>query len=162
MFSIISTIASIIGAGIAIWEARNAKKYADFIKKVKNRLENRRVSSELSKLHYSLKEVKNNISKYGPSATEMSLKGVNTHKDAQNLQDFLSLLKEHRNVFEAKNYDEIDEFCENLNLLIEKLVDANEFAEMKMAGRKILRNLNDFSAKLKDLKDKKEKELIDS
>jgi len=125
-------------------------------------LDNQRISIELSKLHYSIKEVQRDISKYGPSATEMSLKGVNPYRDAQKLQNFLSLLKEHQNVFEVKNHSEIDNFCSNLNSLIEELVDVDDFLKMKVVGSEILNNLNNLSAKIKALKDKKEKEFIDS
>lgn len=161
MISIISGFASLIGAGIAIWQARNAIKAAEFVEKIKNRLEDQRVSNELSKLYYSIKDVRKVLSKYGPAANEISLRGTDSHKDAQELQNFLSLLREHRNTFKNENKEEIDSFCDDLSSLTEKLVDAKDFENMREVGTNILNRLDNFTAKIKTLINKKEKEIID-
>lgn len=153
--TIIGTIFSVVGALISICQANEAKKEANFVREVKRKMIDQRRISELTQIKNSFQRLQRKISKYGHAATPESLKGVNNQEDAQEIQEFILELQEHRSLFGVKNPNESDILCSNLTPLVEELANANDFISMHNSGKQILMQLSSFSSILKKKIDSK-------
>ena len=98
-WTIVSAVASLLGAGIAIWQASKAKSAAREAERVKEQILDHRQTSELSKIESSCRRAQNAMVKYGPASPLNSLLGVDPEHDAKEVQDFLLLITEHRDYF---------------------------------------------------------------
>lgn len=85
--TILSAVASLLGAGIAIWHASKAKSAAREADSVKQQILDKRQTSELSKIQVSCRKAQNVMAKYGPASSLNSLSGVDPENDAKEVQD---------------------------------------------------------------------------
>lgn len=153
VLTIIGTIASIIGAFVAVKYAKNSEVFAKEAKKVRDQLIGQRKTSELSEVHAYLRKAQNAMVKYGQASTPALLQGVHVSHDAQEVQDFLLLLKEHRALFGSSNPNDADLLCEKLNPLLENFVDEKDTSNRTKMGREILSHINNFMPNVKKVLD---------
>ena len=156
-WTIVGTIASLIGAIIAIWQASKAKSAASEAERVKEQIIDHRQTYELSNIQISCKKAQKIMAKYGPASSTNSLSGIDSEDDAKEVQEFLLLVTEHRDYFKHKLkpelWNEADALCNKIHPIINELVDDSESKAVKERGTKILLELNKFSSIIKNLID---------
>lgn len=135
-------MASIIGAVISVFQAKRSKKSAFEANQVKLQLLHHRETSELAQLLTHCRKAQVTMSKYGPAATKNSLQGIVPDNDAKEVQDFILLLKENRDYFQDKPRNNADSFCEDVNILISKMVQTENIENLKNTGTEILLKIN--------------------
>lgn len=159
IITIIGTIASIIGAGIAIYEAKNAKYYANKVKEIIDEFNNRKKISEVTRIHFEAKRILSEVSKIGHTCTQSSIRGIQIPKIAKEVEEFSRNLNENRNQFpELFNYPS-DNPCDQLNQLVTELVNANSaknFDEIKKTGTRIYDIIDSILPTIKNLLDHKQ------
>lgn len=153
--TIISAIASIIGAWIAYKQASKAKDSADEAKKVRAQLIDHRHASELSKIQASCRIALESMKMYGPAFTSSSLQGINDQNEGPKVQDLIFLLKEHREHFGNKKPNEADEFCDIVIPLLEDLSKSLTEDDRKKYGKQIVARLSSFTSIIKKRLEKK-------
>ena len=156
-WTIVGVVASLLGAGIAIWQASKAKSAAREAKRVKEQILDHRQTSELSKIQSNCRKAQNAMAKYGPASSINSLSGVDSEHDAKEVQDFLLLITEHRDYFKHRIkpnlWNEADSLCDKMHPMLNEFVDETEGKKLKISGTKILLELNQFSSTIKKLVD---------
>jgi len=153
--TIISAIASIIGAYIAIKHASKAKGAAEEAKRVRKQLIDHRKASELSKIQASCKKALNSMMKYGPASTPSSLAGISTQNDSFDVQEFIILTKEHRAYFGDTRFNKADEFCRVLTSLLDDFAQASTPDDQRKYGKQLITHLSSINAYIKKLLDSK-------
>lgn len=153
--AIISAIASIIGALIAGKQATKAKSSANEAKRVRAQMVDHRQASELSKIQISCKKALDSMKKYGPASIPSSLPEINNQNDGADVQEFIYLLKEHREYFGNKKSNGADEFCDVLTPLLEEFSRSSSPEGYQKYGKQIAMNLSSISAAIKKRLDNK-------
>ncbi len=151
--TIVGTVASLLGAGIAIWQSIKASASAREAEKIKNQIIGHRTVSELSQLQARCKKAQNSMAKYGPGSPSNSLKGVEPENDAGDVQEFLLVVKEHRDYFKARRKNQADILFDAINPLLNEFSDETNPLKQKELGTKILLHISDFTAVIKKLID---------
>lgn len=157
--TIIGTLASLLGAGIAIWQSIQAKAFASQAERIKNQLIGYRATSELSQLQAGCKKAQNSMAKYGPGSPSSGLKGVEPENDARDVQEFLLLVKEYREYFKERKRNQADALCEAINPLLKNFSDETNPLKQKELGTEILFHISDFTSVIKKLVDSKVQKL---
>lgn len=156
-WTIVGAVASLLGAGIAIWQASKAKSAANEAKSVKEQILDHRQISELSKIQSSCRKAQNAMAKYGPASSLNSLSGLDPEHDAKEVQDFLLLITENRDYFKhnikPNLWNEADSLSDKIHPILIEFVDETEGKKLKASGTKILLELNQFSSTIKKLVD---------
>ena len=156
-WTIVGTAASLIGAVIAIWQASKAKSAASKAERVKEQIIDHRQISELSNIQSSCRKAQKAMAKYGPASSTISLSGINSERDAKEVQEFLLLVTENREYFKhelkPELWNEADALCRKIHPIINEFVDESESKAIKNRGTKILLELNQFSSIIKNLID---------
>ncbi|MBL4665718.1 MAG: hypothetical protein JKY23_07245 [Nitrospinaceae bacterium] len=158
----IGALASLIGASIAIWQAYAAKTAAKQAKEARAQIIDHRKTSEVTKLQLSCDTAQSSMEKYGPSSSPDSIRiyltGTTPNRDADAVQSFMLLLKEHRLMFGFKNPNVADESVESIKKILvffSKSYDSPE--KLKEHGTELLMKINDMSSTIKKhYDDKKE------
>ena len=157
IWTIVGAVASVLGAGIAIWQASKAKSAAREAERVKEQILDHRQTSELSKIQSGCRRAQNAMTKYGPASPLSSLSGVDPEHDAKEVQDFLLLITEHRDYFKhsikPNLLNEADSLCNKIHPMLKEFVDEPGGEKFKNSGTKILLKLNQFSSIIKKLVD---------
>jgi hypothetical protein len=153
--TIVGTLASLLGAGIAIWQSVKAKASANEAERIKNQIFGYRATSELSQLQAGCKKAQNSMSKYGPGSPSSSLKGVEPENDARDVQEFLLLVKEYREYFKERRRNQADSLCDAINPLLKDFSDETNPQKQKDLGTQILFLVSDFTSVIKKLVDSK-------
>lgn len=148
-WTIIGTLASSLGAVIAIWQAAKAKKSAEEAERIKNQIVRHRATSELSQLQALCRKAQNAMVKYGPASSSSSLQGVDRGKDAQEVQEFILFVKEHREYFGQTSKNQADILCDSINVLLNDFTEETLPLKQKELGTKILRRISDFTSVIK-------------
>jgi hypothetical protein len=151
--SILGAVASFIGAGIAICQARNAKKSADIACETMQHLRGHTKISELAKLQYSCQDTIKAMEKYG-SSSPASLAGVDTKRDAEAVQSFITLLSEQKNYFMAPDSNTAELLIRRLVEILPRFAGVCDAHGAQPFGREILSELNWFSSIIKTKTDK--------
>ncbi len=151
----IATVLSIIAGCISIWQAYLAKSQATKAEKYRDEIVLARKAVDISSIETVLSRTINLISKYGPAAATSSLLGVNPQTDAEEVQNFITVLRKNKQLFKGR-FSEIDKLCNKLSELISELVAAhpNSTENMKLKGTEIYHLLTGFSPSLKGDLDK--------
>jgi len=146
----LATTLSIIGGCIAIWQAYKATTEANRVEKYRDEIVSVRKAVDFSSIEATLSRTINLISKYGPASSESSLLGVNPQKDAEEVQNFITILRKNKPLFEGY-FSEIDELCNEISTLVSELVNSypGNYEEMKKKGTILYHRLTDFSPALK-------------
>jgi hypothetical protein len=151
----LGTLASIGGAGISIWQALRSRSAADEAKRIRSQLVDRREASELAQVQTVCKKAQRSMEKYGPASVPSSLSGVSPGKDAQDVQEFCIILREHRAHFGARQPNDADQFCEVLMPILSAFAQADGVSAMREHGGLILTHLSSFAAVIKRQLDRK-------
>jgi hypothetical protein len=155
--TLIFGIASIVGAGVSIWQACVSKNAAQIATAAKAQIVHHRKTSELTELQALCRNAQKSMEKYGHGSSPASLKGVSQSRDAVDVQDFLQKLIEYRSCFGSKNPNDADEFVEKMNPLLDEFARSTSKAQMRELGAEILTNISImFSIIKKPLDSKKE------
>lgn len=108
VLTILGTVASIIGAIIAIHQAYKSKQSADKAESVRLQLIHQRKTSELAALDATCRKAHKSMEKYGPAATTFSLEGISQGAGAGDVQEFILLLNESAALFGPSKSTEIN------------------------------------------------------
>ena len=154
LFTIIGTVATIVGAVISFWQAGISKNAAKDAKRIRAELIDHRKTSELSLIQAVCRKAQKSMEKYGPASSPSSLIGVTPEKDAQDVQEFLLLLMENRAYFGNKSPNAADEFCERINPLLNSFAQSVN-AEAREYGSQILLLIGNMASVVKRLLDTK-------
>jgi len=159
LIAIIGTVASIIGAVISVWQAKSSRKSAFEANQVKLQLLHHRKTSELAQLLALCRKAQVTMTKYGPASTQNSLQGVVPHNDAKEVQDFILFLKENRGYFQRRPGNDADSFCEDVNLLISKMVQSDNIENLRSTGTEILLKINSMLSIIRKKLDHKQEKV---
>nr|WP_319401861.1 hypothetical protein [uncultured Carboxylicivirga sp.] len=146
-FTIITGLASIIGAIIAISEARKAKNSAEIATSAKNEILDIKNTEEISKVYSETKNIIKELRKVGPTATATKIKGVDNNEIASRVLEYSSLLNEHKSIFNQQN--EVDSLCNKLKTPVQKLANAKDADEIINQGKKIYNLINNHLSQIK-------------
>lgn len=117
VINIIASVASIVGAGIAIWQAMSAKSAAEIAVDAKKEVLNKKTAIEFHSLLSKAKEIeKILIAKSRSNSTQQ--RGRNDNKDHTEIENFISMINEKKsialsdnaNVFLTEKYNQLVEF----------------------------------------------------
>ena len=146
----VGVAASIIGAAIALWQARKSRNSAETAVAIAKHLKEHKEISEIAKLQQNCQNTIKGMEKYGSSSPE-SLLGVNKEKDAIDVQTFITILFEHTNYFYNKyETNQATETAKHLEDVLKKFVEETDIKKARPFGREILKTLNRFSAIIKN------------
>jgi hypothetical protein len=164
IIAIVGSIASVIGAGIAIKHSRAAKTAAQEAKEARAQIIDHRETSEITKLEYSCNDAQSSMEKYGPGSSpksiEAKLSGTTPEADADKVQTFMLLVNEHRLIFGSKNQNLADEFVKSIREDLDKFSQSYDSPkQMKEHGTDLLMRINTMSSKIKKILDKKRETL---
>lgn len=148
VWTLIGTIASIIGAIISFNEAGKAKKSADIARNVKEHIVEHRNVKELSQMHMATQKLLKILAKYGVSSDDIGLKGINFKNDSQDIQEYIFFMKDNKFLFSFEENNEVDILCEKLNLLLTDFVNEDKSIK-KIKACEIIVILNEFSPIIK-------------
>ncbi len=84
-----------------------------------------------------------------------SLKGIQTKNDAQDVQEFLFLVREYRTHFEQNGHNRADILYESVFTNLQEFSNEKEPTIQKQLGSKILFEINGFTAVIKKVIDSK-------
>ena len=117
VINIIASVASIVGAVIAIWQAMSAKSAAEIAVDAKKEVLNKKTAIEFHSLLSKAKEIeKILIAKSRSNLTQQ--RGRNDNKDHTEIESFISMINEKKsialsdnaNVFLTEKYNQLVEF----------------------------------------------------
>ena len=158
LFTIIGTVATIVGAVISFWQARVSQSAAKDARKIRAELIDHRKSSELAQIQAICRKAQKSMEKYGPGSTLSSLVGISLEKDAQDVQEFVLLLMENRAHFGYINPNVADEFCEKVSQLLDRFAQS-QGTDVRKFGSQILLSIGNMASVIKKLVDTKREEL---
>jgi F0F1-type ATP synthase alpha subunit len=147
--TIVGTVASILGALVSFTQAAKSKSAADLAGNIKTQLISHKETSELTKVQSSCKTAQRAMAKYGPGSTPEGLIGVDKAADAATVQEFLSVLIEHRDYFGSVEPNKADDFHKQLSDFLDKFSLANDQNQAREHGKLIVMSLDRCSAEIK-------------
>jgi len=157
LISIIGTIASLGGAGIAIWQATRARSAANEAERIRSLLIDQRKTSELSQIQTVCKIALRAMEKYGPASAPSIFVGASPVSDATFVQNVLLLLREYRDLFGSKVPNKADEFCDVITPLLDSFSGSTDWESWRQYGKQIVIHLSTFLSVVKrTLEHKKE------
>ncbi|MEY3423270.1 MAG: hypothetical protein RIR48_3600 [Bacteroidota bacterium] len=143
ILSLSGTIASLVGAWIAIREASKAKSIKKEIVSIKKDLNNKLKSKELNDLLSDAKRIRTILLNY-KIQIDIESEGIDINSNIKDINHFVSKLNDNGN--EIKKIEGISNDYEELVKNLNKLTKENIF---KMA-KSIYANLNNFIPRLND------------
>ncbi len=155
VLSILSSIASILGAVWAFYEARKAARSASASEQARDELIDRRKLAELAQVHAETKRVLNLVAKVGSTATPQLVRGVNCADIAREVESYASMLLELRSHFSDLYADRATELRDDLRLDISGLAEARTFEDKKRFGQSIYFKVENFTPVVKQLSEAK-------
>lgn len=158
-FYIVGTIASIGGAIISIQQARNSTNAAKKAKEMRDQFLAFQKSSDLAELQASFRKALKSMEKFGPSTNRASLKGISAFKEAQDVQEFMALLKQDRDFFANGDQNNADSSCEKLSTALMVFAQSQSEDGLLKNGTDLYLILLDISPTIKTLVDAKYKNL---
>jgi hypothetical protein len=150
--TIIGTLASIVGAWISWNQASKAKDAANEVKRIRIQMIDQRKTSELSRIQASCKKALDSITKYGPASTLISLSGNSTVKDSSDVQEFMTILKEHTTHFSDKT---VNDFFNVLTPILESFANSSAAEDQQKYGKQLWTHLSTMSSTIKKRLDSK-------
>lgn len=152
--TVIGTVASVGGAGVAIWQAGLSKSAASRAEDARDELIERRETAELAQLQVVFKKALRSMEKYGPGSVPTSISGVSQANDAADVQELIIVLREHRAHFGTSFMNEADALCGRITPLLDEFAKA-AVEELRNRGGRVFLELSTFSAVIKKRLDKK-------
>lgn len=145
----IGTAFSILGAAIAIWQARIAKTAAAHAEEMRDELTAKHEQNELSALDGILTSACRAMDKYGPGATEGRRAGVNHVADAAAVRALTAAMDRHREMLTRTLGGTCDTVRERLNALLIQFADAQAGEDRLAKGREIYQEITTLTGNMK-------------
>jgi hypothetical protein len=153
--TLLGSLASIIGAYIAIKQAIYARFHANKAREVREELLQHRDISEIAHIQAVCSKAKQSMSKYGPGAVTSRLHGISPESDAANVQECIELLSEHRSLFGPRNPNVSDIFRSDVVPLLEEFTRNPSAVSLKETGTPIYLKIVSLMHEIKNLLDKR-------
>lgn len=148
MIEIIGSVASIVGALWAFWEARKASKNARIAVSIRNQLVEKKVAKELNEILYETKQILFKFSKYRYTDKDDKLRGINPKEDAISMQNYLNKLVEHNNHFNGEEKRVYEKARKRINSSLDNLI-TDDLKQQRKIGKEIIEDLNQIISLIK-------------
>lgn len=146
---LLGTLASLLGAAVAVWQAKRSRDAAHEAEAVRKQLVNRRKTSELAQLHAACKRAQKVMVKYGAGSTPAALEGISPRNDAAEVQDFILSVREHRELFGCARPNQADQFCQVVESLLADFTEAQTTETLRKNGKQLLQHINNMTSIIK-------------
>jgi hypothetical protein len=157
--SALGAVASIIGAGVAIWQAREASDSANRAERVLDATRDQKALIEVVKVHQATRKLIDRVAQIGPSSSPKKLIGLDPSDIARDIDTFIVDLCELRDRFAINERNEAQELIDNVRPLISALSNSTTPEEIKKAGESLHLLLSDFLPVSKTLSDQAQIEI---
>lgn len=153
------TIGTIIASIFAFINSRKTKDDVDTIKSIKDEILQKQNIEEIGLVKEEASKIKRIVVKYRNIKSTSTIK-----KDLDQIQSSLTIIKENRSIFGDIENNECDYIYNEIKILEHKLLDiknsynVDEFMDgydVSNISRGLVIKIDDFTAKLKELKDNK-------
>lgn len=144
----LGTIASLAGAGIAIWQARRAKAQADRSEALRVTIEGRAVQGDLTEVDTLVTSACNAMSKYGPRGSVAALSGYEPIRDAESVQAVAQALDRHNYSLAIEIGPQCAEIRDGLNAALAEFAGREMPRDHLDTGRPIFLTLTSFSGNI--------------
>ena len=151
----IGTAVSILGAAIAVWQARQATSAANRAKEVRDEIEMSHQHGELSGLDSLLAAACRAMDKYGPGVGPIKRRGASPEEDAAVVRAFMAGMDRHRVMLNTTFGKPCDDVRDRINGLLVDFGEAPDDAVRLEKGRAIYLEITTFSGNMKQALDKK-------
>lgn len=151
----IGTAFSILGAGIAIWQARRARSAAKRAEDARKEIVGRVQHGELGALDGVLAAACKAMDKYGPGRTEDSLIGTEPNGDGDAVRAFTAGLDRNRELLTKVFGNSCDDVRDRINNLLADFAAAGTVKRRLSKGREIYLEITTFSGNMKNALDNK-------
>lgn len=149
----IGTAFSIIGAGIAVWQARQAISAATRAKQMRDEIAARNVHGELSSLYGILAAAIRKMDKYGPGARPTFRRGFTPDHDASAVRELTTQMALHKAMLAKTFGNAIDGVQTRLTGLLAEFGAANSEQGWVEKGCEIHIELTELSGNIKQAMD---------
>lgn len=151
----IGTAFSILGAAIALMQARQAVRAAASAKQMRDEISDRNAHSELSNLSGILTAALRAMDKYGPGVSATVRKGSSPDSDASAVRALTAEMNRHRAMLNQTFGDASDRVRNRLNQLLAEFGAAVVEADRVVKGGEIYTEITTLSGNLKQALDDK-------
>jgi len=152
---ILGSIASIVGALWALYEAQQSRGYANQAKEARDEVVQRRGMIEVSQIHAETSRILRRLSVVGPSCSTKSIRGVDCAGVAGEVEEYARALNEQSSHFSDMFDNQARALCADLRDDIEALSEAKDFDSKKGAGKSIYYKIYAFMPLVKALADER-------
>lgn len=150
MLGILASVASIVSAVVAVWQAALSRRSASKAESALEAIRGRRVASDLSGLQTLCNRARGSIKKYGAGSNTGALAGTNHAIDAADVQEFLDELTVNRRYFEGLNGNSADQFNTQVSPILTEFAQTSKSSVLKQLGGQIAQHLNTMASVLKE------------
>lgn len=151
----IGTAFSIIGAAIAIWQARQAISAAHRAEEVRDEIETQHQHIELSGLDGVLAAACRAMDKYGPGVGSIKRRGASPEADAAVVRAFTAGMDRHREMLNEAFGKPCDDVRDRINGLLADFGNASDDGARLTKGQAIYLEISTFSGNMKQALDKR-------
>ncbi|MDI1325433.1 MAG: hypothetical protein PSV23_01410 [Brevundimonas sp.] len=151
----IGTAFSILGAAIAVRQARRAKSAASQAVEMRDEIAEKHASRELSGLDGILAAACKAMDKYGPGRRASSLRGTTPDSDADAVRAFTAELDRHREMLASTFGQPCDDVRDRLHRLLGEFGAAATVSDRLPKGCEIYLEITTFSGNMKKALDGK-------
>lgn len=151
----IGTFFSILGAGIAIWQARQATSAAERAEKMRDEIAGKHAHTELSGLDAMLASACRAMDKYGPGASPVRRRGTSPDVDAATVRTFTAAMDRHRELLATTFGKPCDDVRDRIISHLNAFGSASTDGERLEQGQNIYLEISIFSGNMKHAIDSK-------
>ena len=145
----IGTAFSILGAGIAFWQARRARTAADKVEAARNQIVGRYQHGELGALNGVLSAALSAMDKYGPGSSVARLIGASADNDANAVRAFTAALDRNTEMLSKAFGGRCVQVRDRINRLLDEFGAAQTDDERLQRGKAIYLEISTFSGNIK-------------
>jgi len=149
IIGVLGSIASIIGAILAIKAKNEAVSSAELAESAKNEVLKKQKTTSLAGVMFEAKKTQQIFGKYSIAQSNKSLAGVQFGKDSENLQNFIFNFNENREMIEQTTELETEATYKSLNQLLSDFSEAKAMNDKKGFGKQIRFMIDDIIFKMK-------------
>lgn len=145
----IGTIFSILGAAIAIWQAKQAVSAAKRAEQMRDEIAGKSAHTELSALDAMLTAACNAMDKYGPGAQPVRRRGASPDSDAATVRAFTAAMDRHHDLLAATFGGPCNAVRDRINGQLDQFAAAANDAARVQAGKEVYSEIIIFSGNMK-------------
>ena len=145
----IGTGITIIGTGVAIWQACQAKSAAERAEEMRDEIANRSAHSELSGLNGLLVAAIRVMDKYGPGTGPEVRRGCSPASDAAAVRALTGEMARLRSLLVEKLGGEVNDIIPKINALLVDFARATNVAERDQRGGDIYNEIVELSGNIR-------------